>query len=166
MENQMKVEPALIDSLKKAQSLLAKESKGQNSIQRIIDSINSESNLTFDPGNADILRDAAISLEMHDLNTSYDLMTLAKEIRPSGPFIIQRLDEYQSMRKVLSDREFGIGSLSFEFGGSATYALLRAFANGNYEKNEAKLVKKSIEDGEVVLELGSGIWHRVHGGYS
>ena len=157
MKNQIKVEPALIDSLVRALSLLAGKSNSVNALQEIIDSINSESNLTFDPGNADILRDAAISLEMHDLNTSYDLMTLAKEIRPSGLFIIQRLDEYQSMRKVLSDGEFKIGGLNFEFGEPPTYAILRAFSTGKYEHRETELVKKSIADGEVVLELGSGL---------
>jgi len=153
----IKVEPALIDSLKKAQSLLAKELTGLNSLQRIIDSINSESNLTFGPEFADILRSAATSLEKHDLNTSHGLMTLAKRMRPEGPYILHKLEKYQSIRKVLSDGEFRIGNLNFEFGGSATYALLSAFATGKYEHNEAELVKKSIEDGEVVLELGSGI---------
>ena len=147
----------VIDSLMQAQSLLAKKSKSVNALQEIINSIIRESNLTFDPEHAYILRDAATSLEKHDLNTSYDLMTLAKEIRPSGSFILQRLDKYKSMQKVLSDGEFRVGSLNFEFGGSATYDLLSAFATGKYEHKEAELLKKSIEDGEVVLELGSGI---------
>jgi FkbM family methyltransferase len=84
-------------------------------------------------------------------------MTLAKGMRPEGPYILHKLEKYQSMRKVLSDGEFRIGNLNFEFGGSATFVLLSTFAAGNYEKNEAKLLKKSIEEGDVVLELGSGI---------
>jgi hypothetical protein len=80
-------------------------------------------------------------------------MTLAKGMRPEGPYILHKLEKYQSMRKVLSDGEFRIGNLNFEFGGSATFVLLSTFAAGNYEKNEAKLLKKSIEEGEVKLSL-------------
>jgi hypothetical protein len=42
----------------------------------------------------DIFRDAAVILEKHDLDLAYELMNLAHRMRPDGPFIKARRDEY------------------------------------------------------------------------
>ena len=45
---------------------------------------------------ADVLRDAALKLECEDLNIAHDLMELAHIIRPNGPFINKKLNEYKN----------------------------------------------------------------------
>lgn len=44
---------------------------------------------------ADILRNAALKFEKEDLMLAFDLMNLAHEIRPAGPFIQKKLEEYR-----------------------------------------------------------------------
>ena len=44
---------------------------------------------------ADIFRNAALKIEKEDLKLAFELMNLAHEIRPAGPIIKQKLDEYR-----------------------------------------------------------------------
>lgn len=44
---------------------------------------------------ASLLRNAALKLEKEDLKLAFDLMKFAHLIRPSGPFIKRKLDEYR-----------------------------------------------------------------------
>lgn len=44
---------------------------------------------------ADKFRDFAIELESNDLNSAFHLMKLAKDIRPGGPFIASKYNEYK-----------------------------------------------------------------------
>ncbi len=51
---------------------------------------------TFDIRNAtELLRDAAVLLESTNIDKSYELMSLAKKLRPLGPFINSKLDDYK-----------------------------------------------------------------------
>ncbi|MCR9672207.1 hypothetical protein NB557_02915 [Vibrio alginolyticus] len=51
--------------------------------------------MTVAPAQIDLIRDTALKLEDVDLITAYELMHLAHQLRPQGPFIKQKLDEYQ-----------------------------------------------------------------------
>ena len=56
----------------------------------------------------DIFRDAAVILEKHDLDLAYELMNLAHRMRPDGPFIKARRNEYLK-RGVSSDPKLPTG---------------------------------------------------------
>lgn len=52
--------------------------------------------LAFSIG-ADSLRDEAIKFEKKDdIETAYFLMDLARKVRPNGPFIVEKVDEYKT----------------------------------------------------------------------
>ena len=44
-----------------------------------------------------LFRDAATTLEKIDIKKAYELMKLANELKPNGPFIKQKLDIYKSL---------------------------------------------------------------------
>lgn len=44
---------------------------------------------------ADLFRDAALRVEKNNVRSAYELMGLAAAIRPSGPFINEKLEEYR-----------------------------------------------------------------------
>lgn len=50
---------------------------------------------SFDNSDVDMMRDAAIALEKHNLKLSYKLMKKANLLRPSGPIIRAKLEEYK-----------------------------------------------------------------------
>ncbi|WP_024597639.1 MULTISPECIES: hypothetical protein [unclassified Pseudoalteromonas] len=45
----------------------------------------------------DLFRDAAVLLEVSDINMAYELMMLANKLRPTGPFIKEKLNEYEKL---------------------------------------------------------------------
>lgn len=49
---------------------------------------------------ADYLRDAAVRIEGKDISAARQLMTMAHRIRPQGPFISKKLEEYSANRGV------------------------------------------------------------------
>ncbi|MGR5243240.1 glycosyltransferase family 2 protein [Vibrio sp. PNB23_22_6] len=49
----------------------------------------------------DVLRDLAISCENDKLEDSYKLMKIAHKARPDGPFIRQKINEYETKLKIL-----------------------------------------------------------------
>ncbi|WP_458735149.1 hypothetical protein [Zobellella taiwanensis] len=52
---------------------------------------------------ADDIRDVAISYESTDLELAYKLMKIAKDLKPDGPFISKKLDEYHiKIKKIQS----------------------------------------------------------------
>lgn len=54
-------------------------------------------NYSMSEEHIDLLRDAAILLETKDIRKSYELMKIAHELRPSGPFIKKKLDTYSQL---------------------------------------------------------------------
>lgn len=57
--------------------------------------INSRSALNLPGYYADTFRDAAVAIEDKDLHKAYQLMSLAQQLRPHGPFINQKLSDYE-----------------------------------------------------------------------
>ena len=53
---------------------------------------NSKKELSY--GDVDTIRDAAISLEKNNINLAFSLMSLAARLRPDGPFIRKKLEQY------------------------------------------------------------------------
>lgn len=49
--------------------------------------------------NVELIRDSAIKYELENINLAYQLMKLAHLIRPNGPLIVKKLEEY---RKIIS----------------------------------------------------------------
>lgn len=47
----------------------------------------------------DVIRDSALLLEKININYSYHLMLIASRIRPNGPLIVKKLDEYKEYLK-------------------------------------------------------------------
>lgn len=60
------------------------------------------SNMTLSDRYADIFRDAALMVEKDNPKMAYELMGLALKIRPSGPFIKQKLEEYRQLPNLQS----------------------------------------------------------------
>jgi FkbM family methyltransferase len=106
---------------------------------------------------ADVCRDVALAYEADDLILAKKFMELAHSYRNTGLFIKQKLKEYNLFYDVLDKGSVVIDGAEFVFGDTPPYALLKALANGSYERDEARLLKEFISESDTVLELGSGI---------
>jgi FkbM family methyltransferase len=106
---------------------------------------------------ADLCRDMALVFESMDLYLANDCMQQAAQYRQSGPFIQKKLKDYQQLIEVLNSGKTVIQNLNFSFGEKPPFELLKALAEGYYEKDEVRLLKAFLQPEDIVLELGSGI---------
>lgn len=76
---------------------LCESSLSKNAFDFIIKlKLNSDEDESITPELIDAIRDGALSIENHDLNKAYLLMKYANALRPTGPFIKQKLLEYET----------------------------------------------------------------------
>ena len=105
----------------------------------------------------DTLRDVAVCLESEDIFLAGNLMRMALRLRPDGPFLRKKIQEYEGYLAVAEHGQCTIDDVVLSFPPHPPVGLLRAFVNGSYEKKEAELVAKVIGRSDRVLELGAGV---------
>ncbi len=103
------------------------------------------------------LRDSAVALGKVDVNMAYGLISMAHVLRPSGSVITAKAEELKTLVQISKTGECQLDGLAMQFGEVPSSILLKALANGTYEKNEAILLKKTLEKNDIVLEVGAGI---------
>lgn len=90
----------LLPSKSSVESLVLKATSNYNNIISKKTNLAPFRNLKIKPNSEspDILRDIAIAFEMvGDIKTSYTVMSIARELRPAGPFINKKLNEYKTI---------------------------------------------------------------------
>jgi len=97
------------------------------------------SNKVLDEISIDLFRNAAIYLEVIDIDISYELMSLAFLLRPNGEFIQKKVSELREMLEVKHEGICKLGNLNMQFGTIHSHSLLKALSKGSYKQNEVKL---------------------------
>ncbi|MBQ0756095.1 MAG: FkbM family methyltransferase [Amphritea sp.] len=104
-----------------------------------------------------LFRDSAIALEKIDINSAYALMKLAHKLRPNGPYIKEKFEEWSERLGITILDIYEFNNVELTVGETPPPALQKALMSGSYEKNEVSLLHQFLVKGEIVLELGAGI---------
>ncbi|WP_271912225.1 FkbM family methyltransferase [Vreelandella alkaliphila] len=128
-------------------------------IQKVLIDVDTDVSLSMSATNhlVNTVRDVAVCLERQDIVLAAYLMNLALRFRPEGPFLQQKVSEYQHFLLAADQGRCTINGTVLTFPPYPPAALLRSLLDGSYEGKEAELAISAIDRDDRVLELGAGV---------